>query len=164
MYFQTVAVDIRARKRAEVLQAARFAVTQALVTSPGWDKAAPGLLEGLCRTLDWELAEYWEVDGNREAMNFVTSWKRPGRDTSAYEATATQVTYRRGEGLAGRVWESGTPVAMPDLTGDTSARSAAAVTAGRPRVVVGSPRRRRPRGGDVLPPPPAAPRRRPHHR
>jgi diguanylate cyclase (GGDEF)-like protein/PAS domain S-box-containing protein len=130
MYFQTVAVDIRDRKRAEVLQAARFAVTQALVTSPGWDKAAAGVLEGLCRTLDWELAEYWEVDAARENMHFVTSWKRPGRDTSAYEATASQVTYRRGEGLAGRVWESGAPVSMPDLAGDPSARSAAAVASG----------------------------------
>ena len=129
-YFQTVAVDIRDRKRAEVLQAARFAVTQALVTSPGWDKAAPGVLEGLCRTLDWELAEYWEVDNEREAMHFVTAWKRPGRDTTAYEATAAQVNYRRGEGLAGRVWESGAPVAMPDLSGDPSARSAAAVAVG----------------------------------
>ena len=130
MYFQTVAVDIRDRKRAEVLQAARFSVTQALVTSPGWERAAPGLLEGLCRTLDWELAEYWEVDTEREAMNFVTSWKRPGRDTSAFEATAAQVTYRRGEGLAGRVWESGAPVEMPDLAGDPSLRSAAAVAVG----------------------------------
>ena len=130
LYFQTVAVDIRDRKRSEVLQAARFAVTQALVTSPGWDKAAPGVLEGLCRTLDWELAEYWEVDADRETMRFVTSWKRPGRDTTAYEATASQVTYRRGEGLAGRVWESGAPVSMPDLAGDTSPRAAAAVAAG----------------------------------
>jgi len=130
MYFQTVAVDIRDRKRAEVLQAARFAVTQALVTSPGWDKAAPGVLEGLCRTLDWELAEYWEVDFNREAMHFVGSWKRPGRDTTAYEATASQVAYRRGEGLAGRVWEAGAPVAMPDLAGDTSVRSGAALAVG----------------------------------
>jgi diguanylate cyclase (GGDEF)-like protein/PAS domain S-box-containing protein len=130
MYFQTVAVDIRDRKRAEVLQAARFAVTQALVTSPGWEKAAPGLLEGLCRALDWELAEYWEVDTDREAMHFVTAWKRPGRDTSAFEATAAQVTYRRGEGLAGRVWESGAPVEMPDLAGDPSPRAAAAVAAG----------------------------------
>jgi len=130
LYFQTVAVDIRDRKRAEVLQAARFAVTQALVTSPGWEKAAPGVLEGLCRTLDWELAEYWEVDVNREAMHFVTSWKRPGRDTTAYEASASQVTYRRGEGLAGRVWEAGAPVAMPDLAGDTSVRSGAAVAVG----------------------------------
>jgi len=129
-YFQTVAVDIRDRKRAEVLQAARFAVTQALVTSPGWDRAAPGVLEGLCRSLDWELAEYWEVDTERQAMHFVTSWKRPGRDTSAYEATAPEVSYRRGEGLAGRVWESGAPVAMPDLAGDPSVRSAAAVAAG----------------------------------
>jgi PAS domain S-box-containing protein len=123
MYFQTVAVDIRDRKRAEVLQAARFAVTQALVTSPGWDKAAPAVLEGLCTALDWELAEYWEVNPERDSMRFAASWKRPGRDTSAYEATASQVTYRRGEGLAGRVWESGGPVSMPDLAGDTSVRS-----------------------------------------
>ncbi|HET7418916.1 MAG TPA: PAS domain S-box protein [Candidatus Dormibacteraeota bacterium] len=130
LYFQTVAVDIRDRKRSEVLQAARFAVTQALVTSPGWEKAAPGVLEGLCRTLDWELAEYWEVDADRETMHFVTSWKRPGRDTSVYEATASPTSYRRGEGLAGRVWESGAPVSMPDLAGDTSPRAAAAVAAG----------------------------------
>src|SRR5256884_344579 len=130
MYFQTVTVDIRDRKRAEVLQAARFAVTQALVTSPGWEKAAPGLLEGLCRTLDWELAEYWEVDAEREAMHFVTSWKRPGRDTTAYEATAASAAYPRGEGLAGRVWEAGAPIAMPDLGGDNSPRATAAVAAG----------------------------------
>src|SRR4029077_1901991 len=98
-YLQTVAVDIRDRKRAEVLQAARFAVTQALGTSPGWEKAAPGVLEGLCLTLDWELAEYWEVDAEREVMHFVTAWKRPGRDTSSYEATAADASYRRGEGL-----------------------------------------------------------------
>ncbi len=129
-YFQTVAVDIRDRKRAEVLQAARFAVTQALVTSPGWKKAAPGVLEGLCRALDWELAEYWEVDAEREAMHFVTSWKRPGRDTAAFEATAAGQAYKRGEGLAGKVWEAGKPIAMPDLAGDTSPRAAAAVAVG----------------------------------
>ena len=33
----------------------------------------------------------------------------------------------RGESLAGRVWEAGAPVSMPDLAGDTSARGAAAV-------------------------------------
>ena len=129
-YFQNVAVDIRGRKRAEVLQAARFAVTQALVTSPGWQKAAPGVLEGLCRTLDWELAEYWEVDADREAMRFVTSWKRPGRDTSAFEATAIGQVYRRGEGLAGRVWEAAKPIEMPDLADDPSPRAAAAVATG----------------------------------
>src|SRR5881397_1430259 len=135
MYFQTVTVDIRDRKRSEVLQAARFAVTQALVTSPGWDKAAPGVLEGLCRTLDWELAEYWEVDVDREAMHFVTSWKRPGRDTGAFESTAASAVYRRGEGLAGRVWESGIPLAMPDLADEASPRSAAAVAVGLHEIV-----------------------------
>jgi diguanylate cyclase (GGDEF)-like protein/PAS domain S-box-containing protein len=135
LYFQTVAVDIRDRKRSEVLQAARFAVTQALVTSPGWDKAASGVLEGLCRTLDWELAEYWEVDASRETMAFSMSWKRPGRDTSTYESTAALVTYRRGEGLAGRVWESGAPVSMPDLADDSPIRSAAAVAVGLHGVV-----------------------------
>jgi diguanylate cyclase (GGDEF)-like protein/PAS domain S-box-containing protein len=129
-YFQNVAVDIRDRKRAEVMQAARFAVTQALVTSPGWDRAAPAVLEGLCRSLDWELAEYWEVDAARETMHFVTSWKRPGRDTTVFEATAAGQVYRRGEGLAGSVWEKGAPIAMTDLTGETSPRAAAAIAAG----------------------------------
>ena len=138
LHLQTVAVDIRDRKRAEVLQAARFAVTQALVTSPGWDKAAPGVLEGLCRALDWELAEYWEVDAERETMHFVTAWKRPGRDTSSYEITAAQTSYRRGGGLAGRVWESGAPVSVPDVATDDSPRSAAAVAAGL-RGIVGFP-------------------------
>jgi diguanylate cyclase (GGDEF)-like protein/PAS domain S-box-containing protein len=130
VYLQTVAVDIRDRMRGEILQSARFAVTQALVTSPGWDKAAPHVLEGLCRALDWELGEYWEVDGAREAMHFAVSWKRPGRDTSAYEATASQFSYRRGEGLAGRVWEESRPVSITDLAKDPSPRSAAAVAVG----------------------------------
>jgi len=130
VYLQTVAVDIRDRMRAEILQSARFAVTQALVTSPGWDKAAPHVLEGLCRALDWELGEYWEVDSSREVMHFAVSWKRPGRDTSAYEASASQFTYRRGEGMAGRVWEESRPVSMTDLAKDPSPRSAAAVAAG----------------------------------
>jgi diguanylate cyclase (GGDEF)-like protein/PAS domain S-box-containing protein len=138
LYLQTVAVNIRDRKRAEVLQAARFAVTQALVTSPGWDKAAPSVLEGLCRALDWELAEYWEVDADRETMHFVTAWKRPGRDTTSYEITAAQTSYHRGEGLAGRVWESGAPVSVPDVAADDSPRSAAAVAAGL-RGIVGFP-------------------------
>jgi diguanylate cyclase (GGDEF)-like protein/PAS domain S-box-containing protein len=138
LYLQTVAVNIRDRKRAEVLQAARFAVTQALVTSPGWEKAAPGVLEGLCGALDWELAEYWEVDAERESMHFVTAWKRPGRDTSSYEATAAEASYRRGEGLAGKVWETGAPVSVTDLATDESPRSVAAVAAGL-RGIVGFP-------------------------
>ena len=138
LYFQTVVIDIRDRKRNEVLQAVRYAVTQALVTSPGWDRAAPHVLEGLCQTLDWELAEYWEVDLGREAMHFVTSWKRPGRDTSAYEATAAEATYRRGEGLAGQVWETGAPIVITDVSTDTSPRSAAALAAGL-RGIVGFP-------------------------
>ena len=138
LHFQTVILDIGDHKWNEVLQAARFSVTQALVTSPGWDKAASHVLEGLCETLDWELAEYWEVDPLRESMNFVTSWKRPGRDTTAYEATAPLASYRRGEGLAGQVWEIGAPVSMADLAADESPRSVAAVAAGL-RGIVGFP-------------------------
>src|SRR5258706_3936993 len=134
-YFQTVIIDIRDRKRAEVIQSARFAVTQALVTSPGWDRAAPAVLEGLCETLDWELAEYWEVDLQREAMHFSASWKRPGRETSAYEASAKHASYRRGEGLAGKVWESGAPITIADVAADQSARSAAAAAAGLKGIV-----------------------------
>src|SRR6202030_1565690 len=129
MYFQTVAVDIRDRKRNEVLKAARFAVTQALVKSPGWDKAAPEVLEGLCQALDWQMAEYWEVDVSREVMHFATSWRRPGRATADYETAADQAACSRGEGLAGKVWETGAPQST-DVMADDSPRAAAARAAG----------------------------------
>ncbi len=138
LYFQSVVVDIGDRKRYELLRSARFAVTQALLTSPGWDKAAPNVLEGLCRTLGWDLAEYWEVDASREVMHFVTAWNHPERDVSVFAATAPNLTYRRGEGLAGRVWETGAPVAVADLATDGSPRSAAAAAAGL-RGLVGFP-------------------------
>jgi diguanylate cyclase (GGDEF)-like protein/PAS domain S-box-containing protein len=130
MHFQMVAINIEDRKRNEVLQGARFAVTQALVTSPGWGNAAPGVLEGLCTALDWDLAEYWEVSAPRDAMHFVTSWKREGTDTFAFEAAGLRVAYRRGEGLGGRVWETGAPYSMPDLAQDGSPRTAEAAAAG----------------------------------
>src|SRR5213078_2418590 len=48
----------------------------------------------------------------------------------AFEATAASAVYRRGEGLAGRVWEAGGPIAMPDLGGDNSPRAVAAAAVG----------------------------------
>src|SRR5260370_36025483 len=69
LYLQTVAVHIRERKRAEELHVARFAVTPALVTSPGWDKDAPDVLEGPVRSLDCEVAEYWAVYSQLETLH-----------------------------------------------------------------------------------------------
>src|SRR2546427_6832681 len=68
-------------------------------------------------------------------MHCVTPWRRPGRDTSAYEATAREALFRRGEGGAGKVWEAGAPVAIADVAADPSARSAAAVAAGLKGIV-----------------------------
>ena len=133
--FQTVAINIQDHKRNEVLQEARFAVTQALVTSPGWGYASSSVLEGLCTTLGWDLAEYWEVSPARDTMHFVTSWKRPESDTFAFESTALHVNYHRGKGLAGKVWETGAPFSMPDLAHDGTERSAAALAAGLHGVV-----------------------------
>ncbi|HYM66198.1 MAG TPA: EAL domain-containing protein [Patescibacteria group bacterium] len=135
LYFQTVAINIEDHKRSEVLQEARFAVTQALVTSPGWGYASSSVLEGLCTTLDWDLAEYWEVSPARDTMHFVTSWKRPESDTFAFESTALHVTYHRGSGLAGKVWETGAPFSMPELALDGTERAAAALAAGLHGVV-----------------------------
>ena len=137
-YFQNVVVDIRDRKRNEVQQAARFAVTRALATSPGWDGAAVQVLEALCMSLDWEVGEYWEVDADREVMQFGTLWHVPDIDIEALEASVRTLTLKRGEGLAGEVWESGAPVAIEDPSDVRYVRSEAARTLGL-RSVIGFP-------------------------
>ena len=138
VYFQNVVVDIRDRKRNEVQQAARFAVTRALAASPGWERAAAQVLEALCRSLDWEVGEYWEVDADREVMRFGSLWHLPDLDTAAFVANLQTLTLKRGEGLAGEVWESGSPVAIEDPSDVRYVRSEAARTLGL-RSVIGFP-------------------------
>ncbi|HYE15218.1 MAG TPA: PAS domain S-box protein [Pyrinomonadaceae bacterium] len=130
-YFTGVARDITERKKGQRRLAAQYEVTRALAEAHDFAKAVPGILRAVCEGLGWGLGALWRVDEGDALMRFVEAWHAPGVDAAEFEALSSRRVFERGEGLPGRVWESGRPEWVEDLATDYNfPRSRAAERAG----------------------------------
>jgi PAS domain S-box-containing protein len=116
--------DVTKRKRAELRLEAQHAVTAALVESSTLSEATPSILQSLCRSLGWELAQLWAVDG--ENLRLVEAWRSPGVVAGPFSAVSRETQFDPGSGLPGRVWASGQPAWITDVTSDGNFPRAAA--------------------------------------
>jgi len=123
--------DITERKRAEQRLRAQHAVVSILAEAASLREAAPRLLRDVCETTGWDVGELWVVDRRANVLTCVDLW--PGGDESiaAFRDLSRRSTFAPGVGLPGRVWASGQPAWIVDITRDPNfPRSAAAATAG----------------------------------
>lgn len=126
-YFTGIARDITERKRGERRLAAQYAVTRILAESPSLAQAAPRLLQSLCESLGWEVGALWRVDRQEEVLRCVELWHAPTVEVAEFEALSRRRTFARGDGLVGRIWESGVPAWYEDVTDAALPRSDAAL-------------------------------------
>jgi PAS domain S-box-containing protein len=123
--------DVTARKRVEGLRDGLVGLRQTIVSATTWEQASPHLLSGLCSHLDWDVAQYWAVDTELQALRLRQVWHRDGPALEAFHSQSRRLSITSGEGLLGRVWQSGVPAAQEDLSGATDYdRAEAAVQAG----------------------------------
>jgi PAS domain S-box-containing protein len=94
--------DITPRRNDERRLQAEFAVTRVFSESRGSEELIPNLLQALCESLDWDLGEFWHLDG--DALRHRAGWHRPQLDTNDFDALAREMTLSRGMGLAGKAW------------------------------------------------------------
>ncbi len=97
---------------------AQYAVTHALAGSGSLREAAPRVLEAICQTLGWEHGALWRKDAAAELLRCVEIWSPPGLSFPEFVSMSRGTTFLRGVGLPGRVWASGQPAWIPDLTKD----------------------------------------------
>jgi PAS domain S-box-containing protein len=109
--------DITARRRAEQRLAAQHAASRLLSDATG-GQLPNGLMETVCRALDWDAAVLWTVDWSEDVLRRVDEWVAPRARTP--EHAARLFTLRIGEELPGRVWSTGEPVWVPDLERETT--------------------------------------------
>jgi PAS domain S-box-containing protein len=110
--------DITERKRAEQHLFVRDAVSRALAQSGSLKEAAPQIIQAVCDVAGWEAGALWGVNHPTDELYCVDFWHRPSFRVPAFEMASRQLTCRRGIGLPGRVWLSGKPVWLPDVTRD----------------------------------------------
>ncbi|OKH25436.1 PAS domain S-box protein [Chroogloeocystis siderophila] len=117
-YIVSTGIDITERKRAEQRLAAQHAVTRVLAESATLNIATPKLLQAICESVDWDLGELWSIDSQTNVLYCVHIWHRPSLvAVEEFEAIA-QTKFTPGVGLPGRVWDSGEPIWMTDISQD----------------------------------------------
>ena len=126
-----LAAVISERKRAEQRLQVQDAVSRVLAESPTLKEAGPKVLQALCETGGWKTGALWTVNAKANELSCAEIWHVPTMDLPEFERITRQSRFAPGIGLPGRVWSSGHPVWVRDVTKDTNfPRAPAAVKEG----------------------------------
>ncbi|MBW3654744.1 MAG: PAS domain S-box protein, partial [Gemmatimonadetes bacterium] len=121
--------DLTEQKAAEGRLAAEHAVTRVVAESHTLNEAAPRLLQVIGESLGWALGVFWVMDADGERLCLAGSWMAPEAADPGHAVADATLTFRRGQGLPGRVWERVEPVWVTDVTRDTNFPRAAKTAA-----------------------------------
>nr|WP_260408560.1 PAS domain-containing sensor histidine kinase [Planomonospora venezuelensis] len=110
----TAAHDVTVQRRVELRRSIRHAVTQALADAGSAEQAAHGVIGAITGTLGWTCGEYWQIAPGETRITRAGSWVRPGRKLPDFTGE-DPMTLRSGQGLPGRVQDSGRPLWIRDL-------------------------------------------------
>ena len=130
---------IAERRTADRRRAAEFAITQALNGSATLEEAAPRILGSIRQTLGWDVGAIWIVDRGAGVLRCRRMDPDPRLAGSRFVSVSCERTFERGVGLPGRVWASGAPIWIADVTRADNFPRAAVATADGLRAAFGFP-------------------------
>jgi PAS domain S-box-containing protein len=112
--------DITERKRSEQRLQAQYTTARTLAESATLEEATPKILQAICDSLGWDVGELWSINPQTNALDCVKIWCQPSVKIPEFEAATRKITFSRGIGLPGRVWESGQPLWIADVVQDSN--------------------------------------------
>jgi len=119
-YFTGVIRDISNRKTLEserdLLQTAKSEVTQ----TAEFPEALRNALGLVGESMNWVYGEAWLPGESSDLLVPDAAWESDDRDLGAFRERSMGTTCEPGDGLVGRVWESGEYEWTPDVTADGS--------------------------------------------
>ncbi len=105
--------DRPSRSQTSRLLRAQFEVASALAASEEISIVGPSVLAGVCNHLGWVLGELWRLDAGGEWLRCEARWADAAMESAVRRFP--DITFGRGRGLPGRVWERGVSTWIPDL-------------------------------------------------
>jgi len=114
----TIAFDLSELKSTERRLAAQHAITRSLASATSVAQAAPEILATIAKLADWQIGELWCADFDSGLLLLSGSWQAPTGRGAGVDRFSRGTMFTRGEGLPGRVWASGEPLWIPDLSSD----------------------------------------------
>lgn len=105
------AMDVTEHRRAERDLSVQHQVARILGEAESFAGAAPLVLETIGCELGWDEGSLWTLSSDEQELLCSARWCQPGRQEPC---SPRRERLRRGEGLPGRVWDSGQPVWISD--------------------------------------------------
>ncbi len=129
--FMAVESDVTERVMGERRRNMQYAVSRILAGGGTLNAAGASILKSICEGLGWTVGCFWTPSAGSEELIFANAWHDPTYDCRAFLEDSRKRTFRPGEGLPGRVWQSGQSAWVPDVTVDKNfPRSPVALTCG----------------------------------
>ncbi|HYS76262.1 MAG TPA: diguanylate cyclase, partial [Burkholderiales bacterium] len=119
--YRGIAKDITETKRAEELQSLEHSVAQWIAEAESVAAAMTAVIRAICETEGWECGRYFRPDQEAGVLRFGESWGVPEPAIQQFIERSRGITYKPGVGLMGRVWQSGQPLWVADVTQDARA-------------------------------------------
>jgi PAS domain S-box-containing protein len=122
-------MTVRGESRAVVR--ADLAVAQILAASAAEESLYPRLLEAIGGALGLDFGAWWEHSDRGETLRCIDTWRSGSLRDDDFASLTRRTEFARGVGLPGRVWATGEPAWIADLSEDPNfPRAAGAALAG----------------------------------
>ena len=119
-FYTGVIRDLTERRHAERYRDAQHEVADLLVESPPVEVAMPALLRAMGETIGWPAGGFWLPNPDHDSLRCHAFWSRDPQRFAAFEAESHRLVLARGEGLPGRVLETGEATWILDVAAETN--------------------------------------------
>lgn len=118
--YTSVIRDITRRKAAESKLAVQYATARAINESSSLTEITNRILKSICSITGLAVGQLWKIDNTGTKLVCSDLWHSPRLAGSDFVQDASVRTFQKGEGLPGRVWESGKAEWIEDLAQDSN--------------------------------------------
>jgi PAS domain S-box-containing protein len=115
LYCIAIVNDITEERRAEQRADIQLTITKILADNPPANMALVQVMQAICKTLKWQIGEYWTPEEGDAGLRRQVSWQVPGFQAAEFNRFGQHVAMSAGEGLPGTVWSEGAPAWFADV-------------------------------------------------
>ena len=129
--FMAVESDVTQRILDERRRNVQYSVSRILAGGSSVNEAGAKILKSICDGLGWSVGCFWSPSITGGELVLTNAWHDPNVDCREFLQDSQSRKFGIGEGLPGRIWQSGESAWVPDVTVDDNfPRAAAAMKCG----------------------------------
>ncbi|MCM3904048.1 MAG: PAS domain S-box protein [Pyrinomonadaceae bacterium] len=98
--------------------ALQYAVTRILSDSTDFIESTRRILQVTCTGLEWDAGGLWTIDDNAQVLRCVDFYATSPTAVSEFEKCSRGISFKKGEGLPGRIWQKGAPARIDYIPED----------------------------------------------